>query len=173
MAIPYRTAYIGLGSNLASVAGNPTATLTAAIARLRSLGEVVSRSSLYETEPVGYMDQPRFLNAAIALRTSLQPEILLLELLAIEREFGRDRSETTPKGPRTLDLDLLLMGDSIIDLPQLTLPHPAMAERRFVLAPLVEIAPELMHPMLKKTVTTLLRELPDEGVNRVTAVNIS
>jgi 2-amino-4-hydroxy-6-hydroxymethyldihydropteridine diphosphokinase len=166
------TAYIGLGSNLNSPAGGPKATLAAAIARLSSLGEIIAQSSRYDTEPVGCAEQPRFLNAAVALRTELKPLDLLDHLLAIEREFGRDRGTTPPKGPRTLDLDLLLVEDAIVNHPQLALPHPAMAERRFVLAPLAEIAPHLVHPILRKTIQDLLRELPDEGENRVHSVNI-
>ena len=167
------TAYIGLGSNLPSVAGDPRATLIAAIARLGILGTVTAQSSFYETEPVGYLDQPHFLNAALALQTELPPLELLDRLLAIEREFGRDRSQTPAKGPRTLDLDLLLMGDMILNDDRLTLPHPEMALRRFVLAPLAEIAPGLIHPSLGKTIAALLKELRDEGQNRVEAVNLS
>ena len=96
-----------------------------------------------------------------------------IDLLAIEREFGRDRSRTPAKGPRTLDLDLLLMGDCILNEERLTLPHPEIATRRFVLAPLAEIAAEAVHPVLGKTISTLLKELRDEGQNRVAAVNIS
>ncbi len=170
---PVKTAYIGLGSNLTSSAGGPRATLAAAIERLASLGTVKARSSFYETDPVGFASQPRFLNAAAAIETGLEPTILLDRLLAIEREFGRDRCRTPPKGPRTLDLDLLLMDDLVLNLPQLKLPHPEMGGRRFVLAPLAEIAPHLVHPDYGKTIAALLAELGDEGENRIGAVNIS
>src|SRR5271156_5578280 len=106
--MPSITAFIGLGSNLPSAAGNPQDTLMAAILRLGSLGKVTAHSSFYETEPVGYAHQPHFVNAAVALETELPPLALLDHLLAIEREFGRDRALTPVKGPRTLDLDLLL-----------------------------------------------------------------
>jgi 2-amino-4-hydroxy-6-hydroxymethyldihydropteridine diphosphokinase len=166
------TAYIGLGSNLPSIAGDPKATLIAAIARLGSVGVVTAQASFYQTEPVGYAAQPRFVNAAVALQTGFAPLELLDHLLAIEREFGRDRTQSIAKGPRTLDLDLLLVDGIILNHERLTLPHPEMARRRFVLAPLAEIAPAAVHPSLGKTVSALLNELGDEGQNRIAAVNI-
>jgi 2-amino-4-hydroxy-6-hydroxymethyldihydropteridine diphosphokinase len=135
-----QTAYIGMGSNLATRAGNPEATLVAAAVRLESLGRLVARSSLYSTEPVGFADQPRFLNAVVALETDLDPYALLQGLLGIEQEFGRDRSAVTRNGPRTLDLDILVFGDQKISEPGLEIPHPRMEERAFVLIPLREIA---------------------------------
>jgi 2-amino-4-hydroxy-6-hydroxymethyldihydropteridine diphosphokinase len=163
------TAYIALGSNL----GNRAEALSSAVGHLRSLGRVVALSSLYETEPVGYHDQPAFVNAVVALETQLEPLPLLRGLLAIERELGRDRSQGPLKGPRTLDLDLLLMGDWIVASEELSLPHPALAQRRFVLAPLAEIAPELRHPESNQTMAHLLALLPDEGENRISAVRKS
>ena len=160
------TAYIALGSNL----GNRAEALSSAVGHLRSLGRVVALSSLYETDPVGYHDQPAFLNAAVALETQLEPLPLLRGLLAIERELGRDRNQGPLKGPRTLDLDLLLMGDWVIAGEELSLPHPALTQRRFVLAPLAEIAPELRHPESNETMAELLALLPDEGENRISAV---
>ncbi len=117
------TAYIALGSNL----GNRAHALSSAVSHLSNLGRVVAQSSLYETEPVGYHHQPAFLNAVVALETQLEPLPLLRGLLAIERELGRDRSQGPSKGPRTLDLDLLLMGDWIVADEELSLPHPALA----------------------------------------------
>ena len=160
MAGPHLAA-IALGSNLSSARGDRQATLRAAAVELANLGEVVAVSSFYKTDPVGYLDQPRFLNAAALLRTGLGPLDLLRRLLAIERSFGRDRSATVAKGPRTLDLDLLLYDDVILNSPELTLPHPAMHERGFVLEPLAEIAPKLMHPALGKSISQLLLSLPD------------
>jgi 2-amino-4-hydroxy-6-hydroxymethyldihydropteridine diphosphokinase len=153
------TAYIALGANLPSPAGLPQQTLEAAIDRLAKLGRLIARSSDYSTDPVGYEDQPTFLNAAIALQTLLDPQALLDRLLEIERSFGRDRSHGIPNGPRTLDLDILLYGDYVVNTQALQLPHPRMAQRSFVLLPLAEIAPELIHPELHRSVTQLLQDL--------------
>jgi len=163
-------AFVGLGANLASPAGAPQATVRAAMDDLGGAGRVTARSHLYCTEPVGAAAQPAFVNAAVRMETDLGPEELLDFLLAVERRYGRERSRDVPKGPRTLDLDLLLMDDEVLDLPRLTLPHPALAERRFVLAPLSEIAPEVRHPVLGGTMAELLAELPDAGPNRKDAV---
>jgi 2-amino-4-hydroxy-6-hydroxymethyldihydropteridine diphosphokinase len=119
---------------------------------------------------VGYRGQPLFVNAVAALRTGLEPVELLQGLLNIEREFGRRRDRAMPKGPRTLDLDLLLLDDLELNVPELTLPHPALARRRFVLAPLAEIAPDLRPPGLDASVADLLARLPDDGENRIAAV---
>jgi 2-amino-4-hydroxy-6-hydroxymethyldihydropteridine diphosphokinase len=153
------TAYIALGSNMASAAGPPDATLAAATTRLGELGTVTSWSSLYSTRPVGYAAQPRFMNAVVALDTTLEPRTLLNKLLAIEKEFGRDRSGSIPSGPRTLDLDILLIDDLEIREPGLELPHPRLDQRAFVLVPLNEIAPQLRIAGRGKTVEQLLEEL--------------
>lgn len=152
-------AAIALGSNLPSPFGGPEANLREAFLRLRALGEVKAISSIRLTDPVGYVNQPRFANAAALLETGLPPLTLLRELLAIEQTFGRDRASAPPKGPRTLDLDLLLYGTDVLSSPELTLPHSALHERRFVLEPLAEIAPLWRHPTLHKTVTELLAEI--------------
>ena len=154
-----RTAYIGMGGNLASWAETPEATLAAAALRLETLGHVVHRSSLYSTEPVGFAEQPRFVNAVVALETDLAPRELLDGLLAIELEFGRDRSAGFANGPRTLDLDILLFGDLEISEPDLDIPHPRLAERAFVLIPLNEIASQLPIPGSGETVEQLLLRL--------------
>ena len=155
------TAYIALGSNLPSSAGTPIETLDAAIARLSELGRVTARSRYHQTEPVGYADQPPFLNAVAALETELLPEPLLERLLEIERSLGRDRSHGIPNGPRTLDLDLLLYGQHVIATSHLQVPHPRMTERSFVLVPLAEIAPEQIHPIAHKTMKQLLKDLQE------------
>jgi len=156
-----RTAYIGMGGNLASTAGAPEVTLAAAALRLESLGRLVRRSSLYSTAPVGFAAQPRFVNVVVALETNLAPRELLNSLLAIEQEFGRDRAAGFANGPRTLDLDILLFGDFEISEPELRIPHPRLAERAFVLVPLNEIAPTAVVPGCGKTVAQLFANLLD------------
>jgi 2-amino-4-hydroxy-6-hydroxymethyldihydropteridine diphosphokinase len=120
--------------------------------------QVVRVSTLRNTDPVGFLDQPRFLNGVVELETGLSARILLDTLLEIERDLGRDRSASPPQGPRTLDLDLLVYGDEIIDEPGLEVPHPRMGERRFVLEPLAELDRRLEVPGLGR-VETLLAEL--------------
>ena len=152
-------AFVGLGSNL----GEREVTLRAAIGRLRGLPdvEVIQVSSFRDTEPVGPVDQPRFLNGAVELETGLTPRALLGALLELERAFGRDRSAGPLHGPRTLDLDLLLYGAETIDEPLLNVPHPRLQERRFVLEPLAELDPDLEVPG-QGPVQTLLARL-DSG----------
>lgn len=149
-------AAIALGSNLDSALGSREANLHEAITRMKALGDVRAVSSFYDTEPIGYLDQPRFLNAALLLATNLAPEDLLRQLLAIERAMGRDRTGAVPKGPRVIDLDLLLYEDVVMQTADLTLPHPAMHEREFVLRPLADIAPDMRHPVLGLTMRELL-----------------
>lgn len=146
--------YLSLGSNVGDREGH----LLQAIGRLREHGLYVALSSFYETEPVEVTDQAWFLNCAVALQSPESPAQLMADILRIEKAMGRQRVQK--KGPRTIDIDILLAGDTIMYAPDLTIPHPAMAERRFVLEPLAEIAPQARHPVLKKTVRELLDGLP-------------
>jgi 2-amino-4-hydroxy-6-hydroxymethyldihydropteridine diphosphokinase len=146
--------YLSLGSNV----GNRETHLRDAQARLSAAGRVVAMSSFYETEPVEFTQQPWFLICAVALETSSTPEQLLTAILRIEEEMGRQRGQK--KGPRSIDIDILFFDQAIIDSEQLTIPHPAMHQRRFVLEPLAEIAPEVSHPVLKKTIRELCDALP-------------
>ncbi|MEP7029216.1 MAG: 2-amino-4-hydroxy-6-hydroxymethyldihydropteridine diphosphokinase [Candidatus Eisenbacteria bacterium] len=153
-------AYIGLGSNL----GEREALLKAALEQIEALPETrLGRvSSLYDTTPVGELDQPNFLNAVAQIETELTARQLLWNLLLIERRLGRVRHAARRYGPRTIDLDLLLHGDLVLESEELTLPHPELARRAFVLVPLVEIEPRLLHPGLGLTVTELLERLEEK-----------
>jgi 2-amino-4-hydroxy-6-hydroxymethyldihydropteridine diphosphokinase len=156
------TAYVALGANL----GNPKATVLAAFAALANLPEsrVARCSSLYRTAPVGILSQPDFVNAVALLETTLAPETLLDALLDIEARFGRIRRERN--GPRTLDLDLLLYDDIELDLPRLTLPHPRLHLRAFVLLPLAEVAPDLAIPR-RGSLAAWLPAVANQGIVRL------
>ena len=156
-----QTIFLSLGSNIGDRAQN----LHTAIAALAETDVNVTRvSSFYETEPVDLREQPWFLNCAVQGETEVAALHLLRELRAIESRMGSKK--LVPKGPRLIDLDILLYGDESIDTPELQVPHPRMLLRKFVLAPLAEIAPALKHPSWKGTVSELLADLPDSSVVR-------
>jgi 2-amino-4-hydroxy-6-hydroxymethyldihydropteridine diphosphokinase len=146
--------YLSLGSNV----GDRESQLQEARGKLAAVGRVVAESSFYETEPVEFTQQPWFLNCALALETSKTPQQVMAAILRIEEDMGRRRVQK--KGPRAIDIDILLFDDTILDSNEATIPHPAMHERRFVLEPLAEIAPEVIHPVLRKTIRELRDALP-------------
>jgi 2-amino-4-hydroxy-6-hydroxymethyldihydropteridine diphosphokinase len=151
-----------LGSNI----GDREANLRAAIQSISAAGIPVLRESpVYETEPVGYADQRWFLNMAVEAETALFPMQLLMRTGKIERALGRVR--TVPNGPRTIDIDILLYGNTVVHTPRLEIPHPRMQERRFVLAPLADLAPELRHPILRQTVRQMLQAAPPQTIRRL------
>jgi 2-amino-4-hydroxy-6-hydroxymethyldihydropteridine diphosphokinase len=154
--------YLSLGSNV----GDREAQLRDAQQRLAKLGRLTGLSSVYETEPVEFTQQPWFLNGAVAIEISHTPQQLMASILRIEEEMGRRRVQK--KGPRNIDMDILLFADVVMESKELTIPHPAMHYRRFVLEPLAEIAPQALHPVLKKTIRELLDALPDgQTVRRI------
>ncbi len=149
-------AYLLIGGNL----GNRSANLQKAIQLIeQNCGQVVQSSAIYETEAWGITDQPAFYNQALKIETTFLPELLMKKLLIIEQEMGRIR--TIKLGPRIIDLDMLFYNNILLNKEDLILPHPALTERRFVLLPLSEIAPDMVHPVFHKTIEVLLKECPD------------
>ena len=161
--MPLSSAFVALGSNLGDRAEN----LKAAVVSLRELSDVRAISPIYETAPVGFLAQPDFLNAVALLETALAPDELLDALLRIERNQGRDRQHAIPKGPRTLDLDLLDYNGRVLETPRLTLPHPELQNRAFVLRPLLDLAPDWRHPVSHATAAELLQALRERDAGQM------
>ena len=156
-----KTVYLSLGSNV----GDREEMLRAALRLLESPGLHVARvSPVYETEPQDFKNQPWFLNLVAEVQTGLFPMQLLTRVRKIERKLGRKR--TVDKGPRSIDIDILLYGESVIDSRDLVVPHPRMAERRFVLQPLADLAPDLRHPVLRRSIGELLAEVSGHAVRQ-------
>ncbi len=161
--MPVRTAFLSLGSNV----GDRKGALEQAIAALEQEQiKVMARSSIYETEPQDVKDQPWFLNMVVQCETPYFPLQLLTILLRIERELGRKRARAAKRGPRTIDLDMLLFGNTVMHTPELDLPHPRMLERRFVLEPLIEIAPDLRHPETREPLTSYLAKVAKQKIRK-------
>jgi len=158
-----RKVYLSLGSNL----GDRLGSLSRAVALLRGSLRQLRVSSVYETAPLYLTDQPRFLNVVVAGRTGLSARALLVAAQAIERQLGRRRELGVPKGPRPIDVDILLYGSRLISEPDLTVPHPGLKERRFVLEPLLELEPRLRDPAGGGALARVLEGLPAQGVDRV------
>lgn len=156
------TVYLGLGSNLGDRSGH----IEAALEALLRHGKMTARSSLFESEPMYHAAQPRFLNMAAAFSTELEPRPLLAALKSIEWEMGRD-PDAPRNGPRVIDLDILFYGDRILFTPELTIPHPRLAERAFVLAPLIEIAPQFVHPVSRLTIAELHAQVALGDLRRI------
>ena len=157
-----KTVYLALGANIGERARN----LERALDALEAEGvHIVRRSSLYETEPRDVRDQPWFLNLVVEAETILLPRQLLSTIRRIEKNLGRKR--VIAKGPRTIDIDILLFGRFVVDTPELQIPHPRLHERRFVLEPLAELAPELRHPVTRRTAREMLGDVMDQQVRRV------
>ncbi|MFZ0283007.1 MAG: 2-amino-4-hydroxy-6-hydroxymethyldihydropteridine diphosphokinase [Bacteroidales bacterium] len=153
-----KVVFLGLGTNL----GDRETILNEAIEHLiKSAGDVISLSAIYETEPWGFQSENKFLNMVVGLRTMLNPDALLKRVMNIEAKLGRIR---TGEGysSRTIDIDILLYNDLVINKPDLKIPHPLIRERRFVLVPLCDVAPDLVHPVFKKTIASLLKECKDD-----------
>ena len=154
--------YIALGSNVGDAAANLKQVLTLfEDAKI----QVLRASPVFETAPQGLLNQPWFLNQVVEAETSLLPRQLLKRLLTIERSMGRKR--TVRNGPRTIDLDIVLYGNAVVDAPDLQIPHPRMAERRFVLEPLAALVPDLRHPITKQTVREMLAQVRDQQARQV------